>query len=219
MTVNLIFDRVSVRDFTDEPVKMEDQDLMLRAAMAAPSAMNQQCWEFCVIDDAKMLEELSHAAPYASPIGRAPLAIAVLGNTGLMKTPMMWQQDLAAATQNILLAATSRGIGTVWIGIAPHQDRMDAVSKALNLPDSVKPFCLIAVGHPRTRPEHKDGRYKPERVHRNGYRSRCGDDAIGIRPIPSRNKPRPEGRRLWRWPGGRFRRIFFRHAPFLSRTA
>ena len=171
MTVNLIFDRVSVRDFTDEPVKMEDQDLMLRAAMAAPSAMNQQCWEFCVIDDAKMLEELSHAAPYASPIGRAPLAIAVLGNTGLMKTPMMWQQDLAAATQNILLAATSRGIGTVWIGIAPHQDRMDAVTKALGLPDGVRPFCLIAVGHPKSTPEPKTDRYKPERVHRNGYRA------------------------------------------------
>jgi nitroreductase len=172
MSIDEIFTRTSVRSFSDKVPTDEDMELLMKAAMAAPSAMNQQCWEFCIVDDEGVIDKLSKAAPYASPVGRAPRAIVVLGNVGFMKATMMWQQDLAAATQNILLAAKSKGIGTVWIGIAPHPDRMEAVSEAICLPEDVKPFCIIAVGYPDKDPKPNEGGYKPERVHRNRYRPR-----------------------------------------------
>jgi nitroreductase len=167
MTIDEIFTRTSVRSFDPRQVPEEDVELMLKAAMHAPSAMNQQCWEFFVEDDPGILSELSSAAPYAGPVGRAPLAIVLAADEGRMKAPSMWQQDLAASAQNILLAAKSRGIGTVWIGIAPHEDRMAKVSLIMRLPDRIKPFCLIAVGYPSEEPVPNVGRYKPERVHRN----------------------------------------------------
>ena len=167
MTIDEIFARTSVRSFDPRPVPEEDVELMLKAAMHAPSAMNQQCWEFFVVDDPGVLSELSSAAPYAGPVGRAPLAIVLAADEGRMKAPFMWQQDLAASAQNILLAAKSRGIGTVWIGIAPHEDRMAKVSSTMRLPDRIKPFCLIAVGYPSEEPIPNVGRYKPERIHRN----------------------------------------------------
>ncbi len=174
MTMDEIFTRTSVRCFSERVPSEEDMEYLMRAAMAAPSAMNQQCWEFCIVDDSAMLDRLSRTAPYASPVGRAPRAIVVLGNEDMMKAAMMWQQDLAAATQNILLAAKSRGIGTVWIGIAPHPDRMSSVAEAIGLPENVKPFCLIAVGYPKEDPRPNEGRYRPERVHRNRYRFGSG---------------------------------------------
>ncbi|MBO4569006.1 MAG: nitroreductase family protein [Candidatus Methanomethylophilaceae archaeon] len=169
MTVEEIFTRTSVRSFDGRPVPEEDVELMLKAAMHAPSAMNQQCWEFFVVDDVGLLQGLSRAAPYAGPVGRAPMAIVLAADKGRMKAPKMWQQDLAAAAQNILLAAKSRGIGTVWIGIAPHPDRMAAVSGIMGLPEGLKPFCVIAVGYPFGDVVPNEGRYKPERVHRNRF--------------------------------------------------
>ncbi len=169
MTAEEIFTRTSVRSFSDRVPSDEDMEFLMKAAMAAPSAMNQQCWEFCIVDDPAIIEKLSKAAPYASPVGRAPRAIVVLGNEDLMKAEMMWLEDLAAATQNILLAAKSRGIGTVWIGTAPHPERMKAVADAVRAPSYVRPFCIIAVGYPESEPKPNEGRYRPERVHRNRY--------------------------------------------------
>ena len=97
MTVDEIFTRTSVRSFDPRQVPEEDVELMLKAAMHAPSAMNQQCWEFFVVDDPGVLSELSSAAPYAEPVGRAPLAIVLAADEGRMKAPLMWQQDLAAS--------------------------------------------------------------------------------------------------------------------------
>jgi nitroreductase len=169
MTLDEIFTRTSVRTFEDRPVPEEDVELMLKAAMHAPSAMNQQCWEFFVVDDRALLLELSRSAPYAGPVGRAPMAIVLAAADERMKAPLMWQQDLAAAAQNILLAAKSRGVGTVWIGIAPHPDRMAAVAGVLGLPGSLKPFCIIAMGYPPGDVAPNEGRYKPERIHRNRF--------------------------------------------------
>ena len=192
MSIEEIFARTSVRSFSDRIPSEEEMELLMRAAMAAPSAMNQQCWEFCIVDDRETIDRLSKAAPYASPVGRAPMAIVVLGNEDMMKAEMMWQQDLAAATQNILLAAKSKGIGTVWIGIAPHPERMRAVSEALELPGNIRPFCLVAVGYLETEPKPNEGRYRPERVHRNRYRARqraydSGMSRASTAMFPTRN--------------------------------
>lgn len=161
--------RVSVRDFLPDPVSEDDVRALTEAAMCAPSAMNQQCWEFVVVDDPGLIAGLSEASPYAKPVGRAPLAIVIAANRDRIKVPDMWQQDLGACTENLLLEATSRDLGAVWIGIAPVAERMDLVSGLLGLPDGVMPFCIVAVGHPRGEVPGKS-RWRPELVHRNGYR-------------------------------------------------
>ncbi len=166
-----IFARVSVRDYAPDMVEDDELHRMLDAAMHAPSAVNQQPWEFIVVDDPGLLRRLSGVTPYAGPVGRAPAAVVVLGNRDLMVAPQMWEQDLAACTENMLLAAAGLGLGAVWIGVAPVRERMDAVAEIFGLPGNVLPFCIVAVGHPREAPRPHGDRFRPERVHRNGYRA------------------------------------------------
>ncbi len=164
-----IFTRISVRDYRPDPVEPDKVELILRAAMQAPSARNQQAWEFVVVDDRGLIEGLSTASPYAGPVGRAPMAVVVMGDRDRMTVPQMWEQDLGACTQNLMLEARHLGLGTVWIGIAPVQDRMDRISDLLGLPDNMVPFCIVAVGYPREEPVPHASRYDPSRVHRNGF--------------------------------------------------
>ena len=112
---------------------------------------------------------MSKVTPYAGPVGKAPLAIVVLGNRDLMSAPQFWEQDLGACTENLMLSATSLGLGSVWIGVAPVRERMNAISDIFDLTENLMPFCIVAVGYPKEKPEpHKD-RFKPERIHHNGY--------------------------------------------------
>mgnify|MGYP001036725412 CR=1 FL=1 len=158
-----IFQRVSVRKFTAQEVEADKVELLLRAAMAAPSAGNQQPWTFCVVRDRALLDRLSEASPYAKPLLGAPLCIAVTGLGHGLRFPEYWQQDLGACTQNLLLEAEHLGLGAVWMGIAPLEERMQAVRGVLGLEEESKPFCLIAVGYPAERAAGHD-RYDPSRV-------------------------------------------------------
>ena len=168
-TTNELFNRVSVRDYMPGKVEKDKVNRILEAAMHAPSARNQQAWEFIVVDDREMLDALSKASPYGGPVARAPMAVVVLGNRDLMTVPQMWEQDLAAATENMMLSATCLGLGTVWIGIAPVRERMNAIADMFDLTENLMPFCIVAVGYPKEKPApHKD-RFKPERIHWNGY--------------------------------------------------
>lgn len=167
--MNELFNRVSVRDFFDAKVENDKIELMLKAGMYAPSAMNQRAWEFIVVDDKDIIRSLARATPHAGPVGNACTAIVVLGNRDNMIAPQMWEQDLAACTENMLLAATSVGLGTVWIGVAPIRDRMNAVSDIFDLTENLLPFCIIAVGYPKEAPVPHTDRYEPGKVHFNGY--------------------------------------------------
>lgn len=167
--MNELFSRVSVRDYMPGKVEKDKIDRMLEAAMNAPSARNQQPWEFIVVDDREYLDALAKTSPYAGPVSRAPLAIVVLGNRDLMLAPQFWEQDLGACTENLLLSATCLGLGTVWIGIAPVRERMNAISDLFDLTENMMPFCIVAVGYPKERPQPHTDRNKPERVHYNGY--------------------------------------------------
>jgi nitroreductase len=139
--------RRSVRQFTDEPVTAEQIDTLLRAAMAAPSASNQQPWRFVVALDPEVRARLAVATPYSSPVGRAPLGIVVLADTRENKHPGFWVQDCSAAVQNLLLAAHALGLGAVWIGVHPSE-REPAVREIVEAPDGFAALCMIAVGHP-----------------------------------------------------------------------
>jgi nitroreductase len=162
-TLTAISTRRSVRQFTAEPVSTEQLETLLRAAMAAPSAGNQQPWRFVVVREAETRARLAVATEYASPIGRAPIAIVVLADTRENKHPGFWVQDCSAAVQNLLLAAHSIGLGGVWIGVHPHLAREAAVGEIVDMPEGFAALCMIAVGHPAG-PGPEVDRYRAEWV-------------------------------------------------------
>jgi nitroreductase len=164
MTDDPVLTRRSTRKYTDEPVADEQVELLLRAAMAAPSAGNQQPWQFVVVRDREALRAVTEAHPYASMLPGAPLAILVCGDTGPKKWPDFWEQDCSAATENLLIEAERLGLGAVWLGVHPRAERVTALRELFGLPGTIMPFALVAVGHPA---EHKppSDRYDAARVH------------------------------------------------------
>jgi nitroreductase len=163
-----IHTRRSIRQFADAPVTDEQLETLLRAAMAAPSAGNQQSWRFVVVRDEATRMRLAEATPYASPVARAPLGIVVLGDTRGNKHPGYWVQDCSAAVENLLLAAHAIGLGAVWIGVHPVEERENNVREIVGTPQGVVPLCLIAVGVPAN-PGPEVDRFKPEFVHAEGW--------------------------------------------------
>lgn len=166
-----ILTRTSVRRYSADPVSEDVKQALLRAGMSAPSGVNRQPWEFVLIDDPATLQALADALPYAKMVAKAPLAIAVCGNSERFldgDDATLWVQDLSAASENILLAAHALGLGGVWTCLYPHPDRMSSASALLHLPDSVVPFSLIPVGYPAVQPKPMD-KWHPDRVHHNRY--------------------------------------------------
>lgn len=168
-----VVSRVSVRQFENKAVPDQLVAALLHAAMSAPSGVNRQPWELVVIDDRTILEKLAAGLPYAASAAKAPLAIILCGNNSRFldgDDSTLWVQDLAAASENILIAANALGLGGVYTCIYPHPDRMETVSEILGLPEDIIPFNLIPIGYPV---RHKDAmdKWRPERVHINGYSS------------------------------------------------
>ena len=166
--MNEIFNRASVRVFKDAPVEKEKIEMLLKAAMQAPSAGNQRPWEFIVVEDKKTLEQLSETDPYAKFVAKVPAAIVALGNTDEMRFPEHWEQDLGAACENILLEAVSQDLGAVWRGVAPLKERMDHITKVFDLPDNIRPYAIIPFGYAK-RPYEVEERYDAGRVHFEKY--------------------------------------------------
>lgn len=168
--MDIIFSRRSIRRYKKQTVEQEKIEKLLRAAMQAPSAANQQPWEFIVVQEKENLEKLSGISLYSKMIADAPLAIVLLANEDRMRLQHYWEQDMAAAAQNILLEAAYLGLGGVWIGVAPMQDRMKLISELYGLKSKLKPFCVIPIGYPEEGQEHKYvDRYDPGRVYYEGY--------------------------------------------------
>jgi nitroreductase len=161
--IHAIMTRRSTRQFTDEPVTAEQIEILMRAAMAAPSAGNQQPWRFVIARDAEMRGRLALATQYSSPVGRAPVGIVVLADTRENKHAGYWVQDCSAAVENILLAAHALGLGGVWIGVHPHEEREAHVREIVEAPAGFAALCMIAIGHP-TSPGPEIDRYDPEHV-------------------------------------------------------
>ena len=163
--------RTSVRSYLDKPVDAAVIEQLLRAGMAAPSAVNRQPWHFVVVTDKAQLKELAKANPYAGMAAKAPLAIVVCGD---MKKALsgdareFWVQDCSAATENILLAANALGLGAVWTGTYPDQNRCKDVSAILKLPETLIPLNTIVIGYPAGENKPKD-KWKPENISYNTY--------------------------------------------------
>lgn len=161
--------RTSVRDYEARPVEKEKIEKMLRAAMAAPTAMNKQPWHFVVVDQRNVLDALAGTNPYAKMLKKAPLAIVVCGNTDKMIEGGgrdFWIQDASAATENLLLAAHAMGLGAVWTGAYPSEERCISISKVLSLSDNLVPLNMIVVGYPAEQPQPKQ-KFKEENVSYN----------------------------------------------------
>lgn len=161
--------RTSIRDYEARPVEKEKIEKMLRAAMAAPTAMNKQPWHFVVVDQRNVLDALAGTNPYAKMLKKAPLAIVVCGNTDKMIEGGgrdFWIQDASAATENLLLAAHAMGLGAVWTGAYPSEERCISISKVLSLSDNLVPLNMIVVGYPAEHPQPKQ-KFKEENVSYN----------------------------------------------------
>ena len=158
-----IFERVSIRKYTDQPVENEKILAILRAAMAAPSAGNQQPWEFYVVRDRSKLEALSQVSPYAGCTKTAPVAIVSVYREKLW-APAYAQIDMSIAMENLWLETDAQGLGGVWLGIAPLEDRMKAVEKILNIPDTLSAFAIFPYGYPAENRE-QENRFDKSRIH------------------------------------------------------
>jgi len=164
--LEVLFTRRSIRKYETTPVTDEELRTILEAGMNAPSANNRQPWHFLVVDDRDKLNGIMAAHPYTRMLAQAPLAILVVGDTET--SPGYFQQDCAAALENILLAAKALGLGTVWCGVYPNEERVAAMRELFAIPASFAPIGVVAVGHPaedRGRVE----RWSDDKVHKNAW--------------------------------------------------
>lgn len=160
-----IHTRRSIREFKPgREISDEQLQTVLAAAMAAPSGGNSQPWHFVVVRGAATRERLSTVHPYVPMAATAPVVIVVCAEPALEVYPGFWPQDCSAAIQNLLLAARSLGLGTVWTGLYPNKQHCATVAAILNLPVGVIPMAIVPMGYPAQEFKRQE-RYKPERVH------------------------------------------------------
>ena len=178
-----IHTRRSVRAYTGEPVSAIDLHILLEAAMIAPSAGNARPWHFIVVDDPALLAAVPSINQYAGMVPSAGTAILVCGDLSLEKYPGYWVQDCAAALQNLMLAATGIGLGTVWTGIYPIEERVSAFCKLFALPQNILPLGLVAVGKAK-KPQERLSRFEAQKIHYNTYGTPWKNDFGEIHACP-----------------------------------
>ena len=169
--IDNIMTRVSVREFTGGKISAEQIDTLLRAAMAAPSAINRQPWAFIVVTDETIIAQLGEALPYSRCSNHPACAIIPCGDLSKAIEGEMgafWINDVSAATENLLLAAHAMGLGAVWTGLHPDMKRATMVQQLLGLPEHIIPLCVVPVGVPAEHPAIKD-KYIPENIHYNKW--------------------------------------------------
>ena len=179
--LDVIMTRTSIRSFTGEPVSQEQLETILKAGMAAPTAMNSQPWRFVVVTDQEKIAQVFGQGPRSGMFNTAGAVIVVCGESTSMRKPfgqpdaeevemenIFWYEDCSAATENILLAAHALGLGAVWTAGYPGMERVAPIAKALGIPEKVIPLCVIPVGIPAESPAPKD-KWKPEYIHWNQW--------------------------------------------------
>ncbi len=160
-TMKAILERRSIRKYRDSEIPQNDIDEILKAAMYAPSAGNQRPWEFIIIKSSEMKKAVCESLPHGKMLADAAFGVVVCADLSKEKFPGYWVQDCAAAVQNMLLSSHSMGIGSVWLGVHPVEERKAAISKTLGLPENVVPMGVVAFGIPDQKPD------QPERFDRS----------------------------------------------------
>lgn len=165
-SLETIFNRKSVRKYTERPVEKEKLETLVRAGMAAPSSRDRRPWEFVIVTDRDLLDKMGDGLPLARMLKETKQAIIVCGDT--VKSENAWQLDCSAAAQNILLAAESMGLGAVWTAAYPYPERMKIIQDALQLPEHILPLTVIPLGYPTGIEKPKD-KYNKKQIHYNGW--------------------------------------------------
>lgn len=165
-TLDTIFNRKSVRKYTERPVEKAMLETLARAGMAAPSSKDRRPWEFIIVTDRKLLDAMGEGLPLARMLKDAKQAIIVCGDT--VKSENAWYLDCSAAAQNILLAAESMGLGAVWTAAYPYPDRIKVVREVLNLPNHLVPLTVIPVGYPQGSEKPKV-KFNKQQIHYNSW--------------------------------------------------
>ena len=179
--LDVIMTRTSIRSYTGDPVSQEQLETILKAGMAAPTAMNGQPWRFIVVTDKETIKNVFASGFRGEMFTQAGAVIVVCGQSTQMRKPfgqpdapeteqpnMFWFEDCSAAAENILLAAHALGLGAVWTAGYPAQERIVPIAEALGIPANVIPLCIIPVGVPAENPEPKD-KWNPDNIHWNKW--------------------------------------------------
>lgn len=159
-----ILHRRSIRKYTSEKISDDQIELLLKAAMYAPSAVNKQPWHFIVFRDARTKAQIMDFHKSAAMLAGADVCILICYDEKLQHDDGYGVVDCSAATQNILLAAHAMGLGAVWVGIYPRQNRIEAAHKLFRLPDHIKPFAIVSLGYPAEQKPFPE-RFNKERIH------------------------------------------------------
>jgi nitroreductase len=170
-TLTTIFQRKSVRHYQNKPLTREQLETLLRAGMAAPTAADKRPWAFLAIEDPTQLKVLAQILPFGKMLEKAGGAIVVCGLPSKSMPGIesqYWIQDCSAASENILLAAEAMGLGGVWIGVYPVQERVTKLKQALKLPENVIPLNVLSLGYP-TGEEKPKQKYLPANIHWNQW--------------------------------------------------
>jgi len=162
--IEALHTRRSVRKYEDRPVPRETVEKVLAAAMMAPSARNKQPWHFVVIDERETLVKASRINPYAKMAAQAPIGILVCGDLTLEHPSGYWIVDCAAAVENALLAAHALGLGAVWTGVYPRDERIEGFRQLFDLPMNIMPHSFLVMGYPAEEPQAEE-RFREDRVH------------------------------------------------------
>jgi len=163
-----ILSRRSIRKYQAGHVSSDVIHDVLRAAMSAPSAGNQQPWHFIVVSDRKLLDAIPGVHPHSLMIREAPVAIVVCGDMAVEKHKGYWTQDCAAATENLLIAVHALGLGGVWLGVYPREERVSGMKKLFSLPEHITPFAIVPIGYPAEK-KPPSGRFDEGKIHFNGW--------------------------------------------------
>lgn len=172
--LKVIFDRRSVRKYTGEAVSRDQLEDLVKAGMAAPTSMDTRHLRFIIVDEPRLINKLPEGLPYAEMVTSARYAIIVASDLSIAYGGLetgYWLQDCSAAAENILLAAQAAGLGACWTGVHPREERVEFLKEVLNLPEDVRPLCLIVVGISTGEDNKPRDKYNPEHVCWNSYKS------------------------------------------------
>lgn len=160
--------RRSIRKYEDREIPDELVKKMLAAAMMAPSTADARTWHFVLVTDMEKKEKIKTVHPYVGMVTQSPLSILICGDLSKEKFQGFWPQDCSAAMQNLLLAAHGMGLGAVWTGIYPVEDRVEKFKAIFDLPEQIVPFGLAVLGWPAQAVASNE-RYDEGLVHLNDW--------------------------------------------------
>ncbi len=167
-TMKTILTRRSIRKYKAEEISKEQINEIIKAAMYAPSAFNNQPWQFIAVDKREILDEIFKIIPHAEMLKQAAAAIIVCGDKNSEENIHLIALNCSAATQNALLAIHDLGLGAVWVSAYPAEETITGLKKLFNFPENIVPISILSIGYPDEEVTAEE-RFKPEKIHFNNW--------------------------------------------------